>query len=333
MMKRALLAVLMLASFMLFCGCASVVNPLVRAEATDAPGLSNELHSAQASQVGAADTTYALYYRFLDEPMLAAEYRTLNIRRDERPELAVINALLAGPSAAGVELTRLFPEDVRVESVSVENNILFVTFNDALLTGDAIPEDWLTRPEWRDEAPVMRRLTIQSLVSTITESFTYTGVQIMVRQSGGARQNLRLDNSYFLSELTGPSEPQTRDENCILTPHNTLAAVINAYISRDMESLYKYVAVHGEGELKPAYDAFVAELKNAPALLNADISHGSVSPDGSRARLTVRLTFLSQSASRTVQAYPLSLIRENGIWKITFESLIALVSATGGILK
>lgn len=327
-MKKRLAAVMLFALLCLMCGCARVSNPLMRAETTALPGLPMELHAATASDSGAYEVSVALYYRFLDEPMLAAEYRTLEVRRDESAELATINALLAGPSASGVELTRLIPEGVRVEDVASENGILFVTLNDALLS-DGVPEDWLTIPEWREEAPTLRRLTIQSLVATITESFPHSSVQIMVRQSGGAKQSLRLDNSYFLGELTGPGEPQLRDEACLLTPHNTASAILTAYKARDFGSLYKYTAVRGADALKPGYDDFAALLSDYPALTEFAVSPGNMSLSGVNALITVDMTFLTGGERAKVHAYPLPLIRENGIWKISCESLLALIDAAG----
>lgn len=331
-MRIRLLIALSLAMLLTVCGCTRLSDPLIRAETTAVPGLSMELHSATASDSGAYELNVALYYRFLDEPMLAAEYRTLQVKRDESAELATINALLAGPSASGVELTRLFPEGVSVEGIVDENGILFVTLSDALFS-DGVPEGWLTMPEWREEAPVRRRLAIQSLVATITESFPHSLVQIMLKQSGGARQSLRLQNSYLLSELTGPSEPQLRDEKLILTPHNTAAAILGAYSARDYERLYKYIAIQSGDELKPSYDEFAAAAAAHPALIEYALSPGNVSPDGAGARLTADMVFTRDGTVAEVRAFPLSLVRENGVWKMTYDGLMMLLSAAerGGI--
>ncbi len=326
-MKRLSLFLLLLTLLCSLCGCAQVINPLVKNEATDAHGLSNELHSASSSKVSADAIQAALYFRFLDEPMLTPEYRSIRVENGKSSELAVIEALLSGPSASAVELTRLFSEATKVESVSADSGILFVTLNDALLN-DGIPEDWLTLPEWREEAPLRRQLAIQSLAATITETFPYYAVQIMVSSKTG--QNLRLDNSYFLSDLSGLSEPNTRNEKLLLTPRSTAAEILGAYTERNIEKLYKYTALYDSDDLKPQFDSFAESLSDLHILISADISSGSVSIDGSRAVLTASLVFGADGTRVSIPAYPLKLVRENGIWKITYSELISLADSAGG---
>ena len=73
-MRKLVLAVLLLALLAMFGGCAPQVNdPLLQNEATDVPGLS--MNVKEASTLNASTTTaqVTLYFRYLDEPALAAE--------------------------------------------------------------------------------------------------------------------------------------------------------------------------------------------------------------------------------------------------------------------
>lgn len=324
-MKRIGLFLLLAGLLLCLAGCAAMVDPVARVAATDVPGLSMELHAASANESSADTLQATLYYRFLDQPWLAPESRTLTIRRDESAELAVVNALLGGPSAGNSELKRLFAETVRAQSVRVENNILFVTLNEAFMTDDGIPQDWLTRPEWSTEAPLRRALTVQSLVCTLTECFSYPSVQLMVQQKDGARMSLRLDNGYFLDGRTGPSDPQKREEGYLLTPHNAAAALLDACVKRDLSTLYTFVAARSGGEQKPLFDSFAQAVADANSLLAHAVSAGGVSQDGQSALLTVDLTLSRMDGQYDCTGYPLRLERENGLWKIAYDRLMAML--------
>jgi len=298
-------------------------NPLEKAETTPIPGLNMKLHAASASDGNMDSLQAALYYRFLNEPMLAAETRTLSVHKDESREIAIVRALLEGPSAGySSELRRLFPETVTVESISQRGHVLYITFNGALLTDDGIPADWSERPEWARSAPLQRALTIQSVVASITESLPYAGVQILVYRSDQVQSNLRLSNEYFLTDsLIGLSEPQTRDEAMLLTPHNTVLQLMAAWQERNYETLYNYIANTEGADPKPTLQDVYDALSDSPSLSQFTADAGNVSLDGTQSVVSVRFTLVGESMTII---YPLPLLRENGIWKISYAQLRAL---------
>lgn len=327
--KKLFLVLLALSLSAMLCGCGIASNPLEKVRATAVPGLSMELHPASASQENVDTFQASLYYRFGEEPMLAAEPRTLKVRRDESKELVLLEALLEGPSAGHSELKRLFPETVRVESVSAQRGILYITFNEALLRGDGIPADWRQRPDWVREAPLLRALTIQSAVASITESFPYTGVQILVYDPTQVQSSLRLHNSYFLNDLQGLSEPLARDESLLLTPQNTAARLMAAWQSREYGMLYPYIAKAQGSEARPSLQAVSSALDAAPALGSFTVSGGSVSPGGGNAVVTVQYSLLGEDGVPVPVSYPLPLVRENDLWKIAYAQLLALMVPAG----
>ena len=326
--KHTTLFLLLLGCLPFLCGCVSQLsNPLEKAQATPVPGLNMQLHAASASSTNVDHFQATLYYRFLDQPMLAAEARTLTIPRDESTEFAIVTALLAGPSAGNSDLQRIFPASVAVESVIPRNNVLFVTFNEALLTDDGIPSDWELQPAWATEAPLRRRLAIQSIVASITESFPYTGVQILVRRTSEQQTSLRLDSAYFLDGSTGLSDPQTRDESVLLTPQNTALSLLAAWQSGDTETLYAFLTHSGPDSLKPSYQAALSDLDALPPLSAFFLQGGgNTSADGQTAVLTVDLTVLHQGESILCPAYPLAIIRENDVWKLRYSELQNLMA-------
>lgn len=321
-MKKGLLLLGALCAGLLLCGCTTQsVNPLAKNEATAVPGLAMNLPPAAAEDGNVQQVPVTLYFRYLSEPMLAPEARVLTVRRDESVELAIVRALVDGPSAGHSDLKRLLPVGATVESVTTKDDLLFVTFDGGLLSDD-IPADWAEDDAWRAEAPLQRKLAAQSIAASLTESFPYTGVQILVHPKDAVQADLRLQNSYFLAGQAGLSDPLARDETLLLTPANTVAVLLAAWQQHDVERLYRYVAEDG----KPVYASAAETLSQARALAQYAVSGGSVSQDGQSAVVAVTLSTLAGGTQTETSAYPLCLLRDNGVWKISWERLLALMA-------
>ena len=321
-MKRVWVIVWMMAVLALLTSCVTrSVSPLARNEATAVPGLAMQLHAASASDNDQETVLVTLYYRYRDEPMLAAESRILTVQRDESVEFAIVQALLDGPSAGHSDLKALLPMGTTLESVTSRDDIIFVTFDAAFLADD-VPADWMTNEAWREEAPIQRKLIAQSIVASLTEQYAYTGVQLLVHKTDEVQSNLRLDLSYFLTGANGPSDPLPREESLLLTPRNTAQILLTAWEQHDFAQLYAYVAE----EDQPSFADFSQTLTTAPALQKYELSGGSITEDGKTSTFSVTLQTQVDGNSRYTQSYPLQLIRENSIWKIEYASLLALLA-------
>ncbi|MCE5342294.1 MAG: GerMN domain-containing protein [Eubacteriales bacterium] len=322
-MKRKLIpAALILLLLLLLGGCApQAVDPLLKNETTDAAGLAMNVFPATAGEDNVDLVTATLYFRYLDEPLLASESRTLNVARDESVEFAIIRALVEGPSAEHGDLRRLIPANTKVESVVSRDDTLFVTFNEGFLA-DGVPDDWATNETWQQEAPLMRKLIAQSIVASVTEGNPYTGLQILVHKHGETQTSLRLENTYFLTGATGLSEPVTRDETLLLTPQRTAETILTAWSVREYTRLYQYVTETD----RPSLAWFSETLSSAPPLTRYTVCAGSVTQDGQIATVTAALYTLGDQAEEETVAYPIPLVRENGVWKITFAHLRVLMA-------
>ncbi len=317
---RRLLLLLAVTLPLLLAGCSAQFNPLVKNEATDAPGLDMQLPAAAANEGNVIRIQATLYFRYLDEPMLAGESRVLTVRRDQRPEQAIMDALLEGPSGSNADLRRLIPADAVVEGLSSRDQVLFITFNEAFLD-DGIPGDWASDDAWKEEAPLIRELITQSIAASVTESCPYAGVQLLVHKQNEVQTSLRLDNEYFLDGSVGLSEPVLRDESRLLTPQTTVKTLLEAWYQKDFERMYKYVAQSD----KPLYSVFVEALNSAPSPEVFTVSGGSVNAVGQTAVVTVYLRLLYRAEDEELLSYPLLLTRENDVWKIEYERLAALM--------
>lgn len=318
-MKRYSLLVLCLELLLLLSSCAAAANPLERAEATPVPGLPLTLHSAKAPESNADKMEITLFYRYQQTNMLASETRIISVPRDESPEMAAVRQLLAGPQASHTELTRLFPHNTSVVNVNASGDTLFITLSEDVLN-DGIPQNWNEDPVWRLEAPLKRKLTMQSLAATMTENFSYPYVQLLIAYNQTTDVSTRLDNAYFLDGRAGLSERMTRDEEMLLTMQNTAEALLLAWQLRDFELLYQFTYA----DERPAYSEFVHLLENCALLTEYTASAGHTS--GSHATVTLDLTYRIGDDECRCPADPLRLVCDDGVWKIRFGELQRLMN-------
>lgn len=317
-MKRITLLFTCTFLLLLLSSCALAGNPLERAEATPVPGIPMKLHSATATDENADKMEITLFYRYEQSDMLSSETRLISVPRDESPEMITIRQLLSGPQASHTELKRLFPHNTAVVDVHSTDDTLFITFTEDLLN-DGIPQQWSNDPIWKTEAPLRRKLTMQSLVATITENFSYPYVQVML--SGSQTQDIgaRLDNSYFLDGRTGLADRLTRDETALLTMQNAALTILKAWQLHDYELLYQFTSsLYSQ---KPAYPDFVDALEDCATLTAYAAGVGYSSVDSKHATVTLELSYRVNDQEYSCSAYPLRLVRDNDLWKIPYEEL------------
>lgn len=319
-MKRICFALLGLLSLFLLSACAAATNPLTKALTTPMPGIPEITHVAEAPIDQASQMEITLFFRYQQTGMLAGETRTISIPKDESIEETVIRQLLAGPQASHTDLGRLFPHNTTVIDINVSGDILMVTLNEAMLN-DAVPEDWTQDSFWRTEAPLRRKLTIQSLVATVTENFSYPYVQVFIVHDQASNVSTRLESSYFLDGKQTPVEMLCRDESLLMTTQNTGYAILDAWHCRDYELLYQFT----QDAPRPDYQTFVTELDGSDSLVSFSTSAG-YSPFGSnKATLVADLVCLSDTREITRPSVPFRLVCEDGIWKIPYAELQRLM--------
>ncbi len=325
-MKRGMILALLLALSIGLCGCASVTTQPIP-ESTLLPGADTVLPGASDNTGRTAQNEVTLWFRFSGEPYLAAETRTITQLTGQSFEMALLEALFAGPGTRMVELVSALPEGSRVLSTVRQGRTLLVTVSREFLEIPAdVPVDWQEYDTWRVEAPLRRRLAMQSLTATATENCDVDEVLVLVEQGAEAGASLRLKQNWFLDDsedsvLTGP---QVRDDSLLLTPEGTGQAVIACWLRRDWSRLYRFTAAQDAytGAVRPAYRDFVAQMEALPVLTDAACTGCSVAGGGEEATLSARMQIRDDGgALRTLQGRVLRLRRENGLWKISMEQL------------
>lgn len=322
MKKRLLLACLLLCAALL-CACAPMQTPIVETPLvprvdTAVPGVSDAEGLSQQS-------TVVLYYRYLDEPFLASETRSLTQLPGQSYDMALLTELLAGPGTRSPELTSPFPAGLRVLSTVRQGRTLFVTLSAEIMSGYADePQDWQRIARWQTEVPLRRQLCLQAIVATVTENSDVDRVQFLT-QASGVTGSLRLTQAYFAADaqadaVTGPI---ARDPSLLLTSDAALDTILACWQAQDWARLYLYVTTRDPltGQERPDYRTFVARMEPLPRLAGYQRSSGTSPQDGASATYVVSARLIAADMSEERSDCILHLCRENGLWKISLAQL------------
>ncbi len=320
-MRKRLCLFCLLLFLLILTGCA--VRPVVLPESTLIPGTAALLPEASLGETVERRESVTLWFRCGKLPYLAQESRSIAQFTGQSYEMALLEALFAGPGTQHPSLRTLFPEGTRVLSAVTQGRTLLVTLSGEFTNqpGDE-PVDWQEDGYWRVEVPLRRRLAMQSLVATVTENCDVDEVLVLVDQPEDFGGSLRLRQNWFEDDsedsvLTGP---QRRDDSLLLTPRGTVEAISRFCMARDWLSLYAFLEA-GTDER-----GFVETMGQLPAVTAVSCAGCSVSLDGQEATATVDITVTGpDGASRTEKAHVFRIRRENGLWKVSLEQLMSWV--------
>ena len=315
--KTALCLALCLAAALL-CGCtAAPPDAVIRSEPER-----SQLISANTETLEPDAFRAVLYFRYGQTAYLAPEERIVKAERNETAEMALVQALIAGPSATSSSLSPLFPPGTEVLSVSAQEDTLYVTFSEALLGRYADePSDPSSEP-WKTEGALRRRLCMDALTAALTEAGLCARVQVLVYRETAQTASMRLQAGFF--DRGGdetPLSPLTRNEDSLLTPHNTARLLLQAWMNRSWVDLYDLVSRNTRPGEQTAFNTF----DTARPLTDFAVSAGTVSLDGQRAVLCADLTTQASGQAETLGGYPLRLTRSDGLWRMDYSELTAML--------
>jgi len=323
MSKMKIIAVL-LVLIMAVSGCAAVQN---EAPAKNTPDINPKAESANK------DTSkVTLYYSYKGQQLLACETRSIDVPVSEKPEKAVIRALIDGPSADRSQLVGLFWDDVQLVNVKDNEEILFVTLSEEFVATE--PE---TPVLGEGTAADRKKLAIYSIVNTIIEMGTYSSVQFYIETGSGTQRITKSGAGFEDSQELLPSEPLpplSWEDKYILTPENTLKEALDSYNKKNWTELYDYTAyMNPDGTVKPDSDDFTAALAesgNAGNALDSINPIGvNVASDGQTAVVVLDYTIKTRNGDIEKTKSPVILVREEEIWKISYSSVVNLLINVG----
>lgn len=299
------------------------------AEATPAPEVSMQPQiSPDADTEMLEQREVTLYYRMAGETLLGAETRTVYLPRDKLVEQVLVEALIGGPSPNLLELTSLFDSGTAVRVWSSESLLTVQLSREFLANPVDAPATWEFDERTQAEVYHSRMLALASIVSTITEATDYTAVQFMVLDRNDELTGRRLlrGEIYQGAPQDQVLPPMARNEALMLTHNNSAQVIMESWKARDFERLYRFVAQ--EDASRPTDAAFVEEMEAlAGALTMFSLSAGAVTEDGQRAVLSVSFEYVRAGKQVSLQSFPLRLVRENGLWKISYAELLRLMEA------
>ena len=269
---------------------------------------------AEPQENAARSMADTLYFPYADTALLRRESREITLLPNESREKALVRALLEGSREAGSRA--LFPEKTEVLSTQAQDGMIYITFNEALYDRYA-DED----PD-RDGAARRRRLAMDALAATLTESGEYRGVQVLVRAEANVGKSMRLTTRFFREEPETTVPPLVRQSASLPTPSAYADALLTAWQNRSAADLAAFISAR-----EPWSQASLnTDLADAPALLTFAVYDGTVAPDGSSAVVCADLILRDKDGNEyAADACPLPFISEGGAWKIRRSRLTAMM--------
>ena len=314
---------LLLIGALLLSGCtSSPPDTLVRKD-TDA----SQLVSADTRALSPDASAATLYFRYGDSAYLAPEERVLQVERNETLEKKLVQALIDGPAATHSHLHPLFPPGTEILAITNQEDTLFITFNEALLSRYSDEPSDISQEPWKTEFSLRRHLCMDALTATLTEAGLCARVQVLVYQENNQSTSLRLQAGFFdrtRNDTLLP--PLTRNEESIFTPHNAASAILNAWMIQDWPSLYALTAKADILDPRPDEQSAYQAFSSARALTGFLLSPGNVAASGRRAVLSANLAMRADGRDLSLDSYPMHLCREEGLWKIPYSRLITMMN-------
>ena len=281
---------------------------------------------AQAAETVTLPAT--LYFRYRTTGYLAREMRQISVPRPVSWEMAVIKALLDGPGSLSPHLNPLFPPGTQVLSVAANGDMLFVTFNERLLSRYPDEAVVLNQEYSQGEGHLRRRLAMAGLVNTLTEDGRYARVQVLVRHETNITASMRLSNSYYLLDSEGLPDTLSRSEGYVLTPQTATGLLLDSWKKAQWTPALSIIKP-GEGQeaaSMPTEHELRVQLEQAPRLADYFVSPGTVALDGQSAMVVISLRIVRDNGTEQVlENLPLRLLLREGIYAIPQDALQRLL--------
>ena len=273
----------------------------------------------------ARETEASLFFRLGDEPCLLQVRRTVEIRANERAEMAVMRSLLAGPSSFYGNLNAAFPEGTRVVSLSLDGGILYVTMNRTFL--DPMPS-----AKTREQIDLARRLSAYAIVNSLMSVGNADSVLLLVDLTGSG-VGTRVQRAMLGFSDPGNSdsqliEPMRFDSSVVADAGKIVGYVLEHIHMREYEQAYMYLAENENGALqKPDYAQFETDLSTLGELEEYKVVSFSMAEDSLSAEALVELVFRysEDDVQKKVTNATIKLQWEGEMLKIGYTSLWTLL--------
>lgn len=265
------------------------------------------------------EVTSTLFFRYLNEEMLAGVKKTFHVTSDKTIEEMVVQALIDGPEETDYRFSRLIPEGTKIVSVKEQSDYLSITLSSA----------FLERVEDDIGGEVLRKqLAFQSIVNSVTAIGNFSRVVILVDSTGqgnGSRLTYTQAGWEDIDDLI--IDPAGMDLSVVLTADNIMEKVMSSLMEMDYEALIHYLAERDyDGSRGPTQTEIADTLEDKASLVSFSMPMPvQVLSDGTTAVALLDITYNTGSGGTyTLTNQPVRMIFED-VWKVSFASLSAML--------
>lgn len=255
----------------------------------------------------------SLYYRYGSLPYIAKQTREVTASPDENLLLVIANELFSGPDAGHPELKPLFHSQTRAIAVSESDSTLTILLNDAVyLSLSDEPSNWKSDEGWKSEILLRRHMALESLALTLTQFGKYSRIMVLVQNSRDISITERLTSRFFGDNFAKVLSPLTRTTEYLLSPKKTAEIAIDALMQKDAETLEAVIVESDRQYARPS---------SFPTIFSFTVKDAEVLSGSGDAVAECEITYSRQGVEKTI-TYPLLLINDNDIWKVSGLSLL-----------
>jgi hypothetical protein len=264
-----------------------------------------------------------LYFANEDYSMLVGKPTEIQVPVSSRAEYSILEALIYGPQTTSADFNAIINPQTKIVDIEESQDYISITLSEDFL-------DWSFITATNLSAEAMNRikkLSVYSIVNSIVEASVCKKVQILIDKEG-SRTGQRITLSEVGMGGSGILEPLGRSGSLILSAENTLVNIFEAITAEDYSGLYRYIAYIDENDnQRPLENTFSVWMQSK----NIGIEEYRIievveTVDQQSAILMVNYTMnISGEGRKEMNNTPIKLVRENGIWKITYTMVEALL--------
>lgn len=325
-------------------GCALLPGAGIREDSVreDLPAIDPEAGVSREIQV-------KLFYRLTDEAYLVGVTSSLTVLPNERPEKAMVRALLSGVPPLANNISEVIPADTQILDVSLDGAILYVTLsNDFFSTGivdEAVRENteylntgFITQQEYdtridaaRTEMYLCRRLAVCSIVDTITSYDSDVRVTVLFDTNGdGTGERISREELGFEANAEANSdllEPMEYDADVVISPLTLVKCALDRMMNGEYEKAYVLFAETESGGLqKPTYANFETAMLSLGRITAYTLYSDTVSEETGTAEVHADLEITDAAGNiKTRNGVTISLRSEGNLYKLGYSAFKALM--------
>ena len=319
MRKTALICAVIV--LVLFTGCSSQ-GLLRQREQPQSEYGSTQLIGPNEEGLGAGQVRASVYYRYMDEALLAPVVRSFQLGVEKSLAYQLIEATILGPEELSTNYNALFLPQTSIVEVVEQSGYLSVTLSSDFLY--AKQQDLLGRQQRADQQTLYLRT--YSIVNAIAGLGQYPRVRIRVeRENGSVSALYESDIKPSEADAAVPLEALGADTSMVLTPEKVLSIAIEALTSaEDWERLDRYLAKKDwDGATRPLRDELQSAFLNRLAVVQYEVEAVPLQNDGANCTLLINISYLAQSGQIiSYEKVPIRLYKED-VWKVAYASLSA----------